>query len=107
MAYQPTEMETRLITKAMEDEAFKQELMSNPKAVIARESGQKWPDSVDIEVLEQTPNKLYLVLPLAPNAIAPQGELSEEQLEAVAGGITPAGLLASFAAGTYVSSKVC
>lgn len=90
MTYQPSEMETRIISKAMEDKAFKHELMSNPKAVIARESGQEWPDNVDIEVLEQTPAKLYLVLPLNLEALASAGgELSEQQLEAVAGGATP------------------
>ena len=88
MAYQPTEMETRLINKAMEDEAFKHELISNPKAVIAREAGQEWPEGVEIEVLEQTPNKLYLVLPLNVKAEdIPSEGLSEEQLKAVAGGV--------------------
>jgi len=75
----------------MEDEGFKHELMSNPKAVIAREAGQEWPGNVDIEVLEETPTKLYLVLPVTLEALASaRGELSEEQLEAVAGGATPA-----------------
>jgi len=104
MTYQPTEMETRLIKKAMEDEAFKCELISNPKTAIEKELGQKWPEAVDIEVLEQTPNKIYLLLPLDRNAIAPQGELSEEQLEAVAGGIFP--LIPVVAAGSAVAGYI-
>jgi hypothetical protein len=34
------EFERKLIERALEDETFKQELLSNPKAVYARESGE-------------------------------------------------------------------
>lgn len=105
MAEQPTETRSRIINKAMQDQAFKRELMSNPKAVIARESGQKWPDSVDIEVLEQTPNKLYFLLPLDVST-ASQGELSEEQLEAVAGGIAPIIVAAAITGAAQIASAI-
>ena len=84
---QSMDLEAKLIEKAMADEAFKRELMSNPKAAIAKEVGQELPAELEFEVLEQTPTKLYLVLPMSENTgNSPNEELSEEQLEAVAGG---------------------
>jgi hypothetical protein len=88
MTQQPKDLEALLISKAMADEAFKSELISNPKAVIAREIGQELPEGVEIEVLESTPKKLYLVLPLkVESEEIPTEELSDKELEAVAGGL--------------------
>ena len=80
------EFEQKLIQQAWEDEAFKQELLSNPKAVYARESGQELPKDIEIEILQETANKVYLVLPNNPVPAGFEEELSEEALEAVAGG---------------------
>jgi hypothetical protein len=81
------EFEQKLIQRAWEDENFKQELLNNPKAVYARESGEELPNALEIEVIQETANKVYLVLPNNPApAITGEGELSEEALEAVAGG---------------------
>jgi hypothetical protein len=76
------ELEAKLVAQAWKDEAFKQELINNPKAVLEREIGQKIPENADIRVLEETANTVYLVIPKKPTV----DELSEEQLEAVAGG---------------------
>lgn len=81
------EIEAKIIAKAWQDEEFKQELLSQPRATIIREWGLKdIPDNVDIKVIEENPNTLYMVLPMKP--VTTNGEeLSEEQLEAVAGGL--------------------
>lgn len=76
------ELEAKLVAQAWKDEAFRQELISNPKAAIEKEIGQELPESTDIRVLEETGNTVYLVLPQKPSL----EELSEEELEAVAGG---------------------
>ncbi len=87
MSQHPNNLETLLISKAMTDEAFKRELISNPKTVIAREMGQELPEDLEIEVLEPTQKKLYLVLPMkVESEEIPTDELSAQELEAVAGG---------------------
>jgi hypothetical protein len=83
-AQRRTELQAQLIERASRDQAFRQELMANPKAVIARELGVPIPASVEIRVVEETPSSAYLVLPAAP--VRAGQELSEQELEAVAGG---------------------
>lgn len=78
------ESEQKFIERAWEDDTFKQELLNNPKAVFERELGQEIPKYLEIEVLQETANKIYLVLP--ENPASTEGELSEEALETVAGG---------------------
>ena len=76
------ELEAKLVAHAWQEEAIKQELISNPRAAIEREFGQQVPESINIRVLEETGNTIYVVLPKKPSI----DELSDEQLEAVAGG---------------------
>lgn len=86
------DIETRIITNAWKDESYKQELLSNPKAVIEKEFGIKIADNIDVQILEENSSSVYFVLPMKPTAVAQ--ELSEEDLETVAGGGTPALTLA-------------
>jgi hypothetical protein len=75
-----------VIARALEDDAFKQELLSNPSSVIERELGITIPEGIEFRVVEQENNIRNLVLPMQPDNFV-DGELSEEELEAVAGGI--------------------
>ncbi|MCS6960032.1 MAG: NHLP leader peptide family RiPP precursor [Pseudanabaenaceae cyanobacterium SKYGB_i_bin29] len=75
----------KLIARAATDEALRQEMLADPKAVIARETGLVIPEEANISVLQQTPEKAYFVLP-RPVAADSDRELSAEELEAVAGG---------------------
>jgi hypothetical protein len=83
---QRNEMQAQLVERAGRDQAFRQELIANPKAVIAREFGLQIPATVEIRVVEETPTTAYLVLPAAPLRAGQQ--LSEQEMEAVAGGST-------------------
>lgn len=81
MAEEQGKQSGQLIAKAWTDEAFKAKLLSDPKAAMA-EVGMDAPEGVEIEVVESTQEKAYLVIPPKPGP----GELSDEDLDKVAGG---------------------
>jgi hypothetical protein len=60
-------LEAEIIAKAWEDEQFRQELISNPKEAIAKTLGTKLPKNQEVRVVQETPNNLYLVLPVKPD----------------------------------------
>jgi hypothetical protein len=74
------DLEIHLITRALKDEDFRQELVANPKAVVEKEIGAKLPEELDIKVLEETEDTLYMVLPCNPY----EG-ISEEELKSLIG----------------------
>jgi hypothetical protein len=55
-----------IISIAMHNMAFRQELMLNPKETLERELGITFPPEVQIEMHEDTPTIIHLVLPLKP-----------------------------------------
>jgi len=73
-------LEVHLITRALKNEAFKQELLANPKAVVEQELGTKLPEELEMNVLEETEDTLYMVLPCNPY----EG-MSEEELKGSVG----------------------
>ncbi len=77
------QIEETLVTKALQDDAFRQQLLSNPNSALEAELGQPLPGGIQLRVVEETPDTLYLVL---PTKVASSEELSEEALESVAGG---------------------
>ena len=70
----------KIIAKAWRDPAFKAELIANPAAALKAE-GIDVPAGMAVTVLEHTDKQFHLVLPPVPT-----DELSEDDLEAVAGG---------------------
>jgi len=77
------EIETKAITKAWQDENFKKDLMEKPHQAIAQ-IGINVPEKIEIRVVEESAKVLYLVLPVNPEGLT--DELTDENLEDVAGG---------------------
>jgi hypothetical protein len=90
-------LEAQLIEHAMKDKAFREELVRDPKGVFARELGITMPATIDVLVLEESPSTVYLVLPHPPARVG--AELSDEELETVAGGWSEANCMDSFSCG--------
>ncbi|MDO9104399.1 MAG: NHLP leader peptide family RiPP precursor [Methylovulum sp.] len=73
---------SQIVAKCWADAEFKAKLMAEPKATLAAE-GIAVPDGVELRVLENTATTINLVLPPPPA----EGELSDEDLGAVTGGV--------------------
>ncbi|MEQ9367543.1 MAG: NHLP leader peptide family RiPP precursor [Coleofasciculus chthonoplastes F3-SA18-01] len=56
-----------IIAQAWENERFRQELLSHPKDAIAKLLGINLAENLDIRVVQETPQNLYLVLPVKPD----------------------------------------
>jgi hypothetical protein len=71
-----------LLIKAWEDPAFKQRLVADPRGVL-QEHGLPLPAGKAVRVVEDTAETVHMVLPAKPA----EGQLSDEQLEQVTGGM--------------------
>jgi hypothetical protein len=89
--------------RAWKDEAFHKAVLADPGKVYEEHFGKPLPPGVTIKVVEDTANTVHFVLPAKP---AGSGELSDAELEQVAGGISPTiiavGAFALFAGGIGV-----
>ena len=80
-------LEAQLIDRAMKDATFRQELLRDPKGVFARELNSPIPEHITVQVVEESPTHVYLVLPQGP--VSAGAELADAELEEVAGGNVP------------------
>lgn len=79
------DVETKIIAHALKDDAFKQQLLNNPdaaKAEVEKLLGQKAQPGFKVQVLQETADTAYIVLPYVPST---EG-MTDDQLEAVASG---------------------
>lgn len=85
----PEDVRRRLVQRAAEDADFRDKLLGDPKATIEEEMGASLPGDIEIRVVEETAETVYLVLPVAaPANDTNDGELSDQELDGVAGGWT-------------------
>ncbi len=77
------DLELKLISRATEDAAFREELLKDPGAAL-QQMGLALPKGVHVKVVEETANTLYIVLP--QQAAGAGAELGDQDLEQVAGG---------------------
>ncbi|MEL6696405.1 MAG: NHLP leader peptide family RiPP precursor [Bacteroidota bacterium] len=82
-----------IVERTYEDPEFKAEFIANPAEVISRETGASiddLPDQVKFVVVDKSdPFALYITLPVREDML----ELTDEELELVAGGIEGNGFL--------------
>ena len=79
------EFERTLVQRSMEDEDFRQRLLDDPKGTLEQELGSPLSEGVEVRVVQESQQTIYLVLPFA-SAVGEGGEISDRELEAVAGG---------------------
>ena len=75
-----------VVTRAVNDIVFRQQLLADPKPTLERALGISLPPTLEVKVLEEAPNRICLVLPMLATA---GQELTDEELAAAAGGIDP------------------
>ncbi len=64
------------------DPSFRAELVADPRAAVSKLLGLALPDAVQVEVHEETLTHIHLVIPTQ----SASGEISDDDLELVAGG---------------------
>jgi len=57
-----------LISKAWENDDFKNTLLRQPKETIEKELGIKLPPEIEVFIHEQTTTQVHLILPAKPTA---------------------------------------
>ncbi|GGK05359.1 hypothetical protein GCM10010123_39020 [Pilimelia anulata] len=77
-----TALTQKVVEKAQSDAAFRNKLISNPKATVESELGITIPADLTVKVVEEQPSEFYIVLPPKEQS----GQLSDAQLAGVAGG---------------------
>jgi hypothetical protein len=71
----------KLVAKAWEDEAFKAELFSDPMKIF-KENGIQVPEGIQVHMVENTADTMFLIFPPEPS-----DELTDSELGSVAGGM--------------------
>lgn len=101
------QMEAMIVKRAWTDDAFKAEFLADPKATIEKYAEQSLPATLAIHAHAEDETTVHIVIPAKP---ADSGELSEDDLEKVAGGIDVAtvgiiaGIISVAAAGVTAAS---
>jgi hypothetical protein len=97
------DLEAKIVQRTWEDEAFGMELISNPTAAFSKYLNMPAASLPRISVHREEPGSWHMVLPARP---ANPSELSEQELEKVAGGVTPYVFSAVATAASYAGGLI-
>jgi len=78
------DIEAKIVALAWQDDGFRSKFVADPKRQFEERLGVKLPPSLKMTVHEENENNLHFVIPAKPKAN--MSELSDEELEKVAGG---------------------
>jgi hypothetical protein len=76
-------LETQLIEKAWKAPDFRKDVVRDPKGMLEKHLGKRLPDQLRIVIHEEDSNTLHFSVPPSPTDTS---ELSDEELEKIAGG---------------------
>ncbi|CAH1200367.1 hypothetical protein PAECIP111891_01714 [Paenibacillus allorhizoplanae] len=62
-------VKAKIIQKAWEDEAFKQQLLANPRAALKQAFNITLPEDIKVKAVEETSTDFVLVIPTNPAKI--------------------------------------
>lgn len=75
----------KAVAKAWDDSAYREQLLRDPRAALSG-VGADLPPGIEISVVEDSADRMHLVLPVPPA----EGEVGDEHLAAATGGISGA-----------------
>ena len=78
-----SELEEIVVENAVNHPKYRTALLADPKKTLEAQLNNKLPENIAVEVLQETAGKIYIRL---PHVVADGTELSDEDLEQVAGG---------------------
>src|SRR5215470_2203339 len=85
------DIEAKIVALAWQDDDFRRKFVADPKGQFEERLGTKLPASLKMTVHEENENSLYFVIPMKPKTNL--SELSDEELEKVAGGTDVVGFV--------------
>jgi hypothetical protein len=89
--YTRGELQDKMQEWANDNVAYRNALLKTPKKVLEQHLGQEFPEEFEVEVVQDTPTKMYIALGGFP--VAAGEELSDDDLENVAGGLIVGGFV--------------
>lgn len=88
-----------ILSRSATDMDFRKKLVNDPRSAVAEFGGHEVPASFNIRFIENNADATIVL----PDPVDPAAQLSESELEAVAGGVTPT-VLASYMLWSAVAS---
>ena len=88
---------------ATKNEQYRAALLRDPKDVVERQLNSKLPDNLNVKVIQDSASTMHVVLPHVPSE---GDELSDSDLESVAGGFLDDSYECNFSEGFAIGTRV-